>query len=110
MKQDLLKLNPCKWVEFNETKSRERVLSESEIQPFWKAFDDAGYIQSLALKMILLTGQRPGEVIHMRTEHIKDGWWELPESLLLNSIGRGLRTDRIIVFGSRLLRRQSSRS
>jgi integrase len=28
--------------------------------------------------MVLLTGQRPGEVRHMRTEHIKDGWWEMP--------------------------------
>ena len=28
--------------------------------------------------MILLTGQRPGEVRRMRTEHIKDGWWEMP--------------------------------
>ena len=28
--------------------------------------------------MVLLTGQRPGEVAHMRTEHIVDGWWELP--------------------------------
>jgi integrase len=28
--------------------------------------------------VILLTGQRPGEVAHMRREHIKDGWWEMP--------------------------------
>jgi integrase len=28
--------------------------------------------------MILLTGQRPGEVAHMRREHIEDGWWTMP--------------------------------
>ena len=28
--------------------------------------------------MILLTGQRPGEVAHLRREHIIDGWWEMP--------------------------------
>jgi integrase len=28
--------------------------------------------------MILLTGQRPGEVAHMHREHIADGWWTLP--------------------------------
>src|SRR4029079_2746515 len=78
VKQDLLKVNPCVGVEKNQTKERERVLSDSEIPLFWQAFDDAGYVQSLALKIILLTGQRPGEVRHMRTEHIKDGWWELP--------------------------------
>jgi integrase len=78
VKQDLLKANPCAGVEKNQTKERERVLSDSEIPLFWKAFDDAGYVRSLALKMVLLTGQRPGEVRHMRTEHIKDGWWEMP--------------------------------
>lgn len=43
-----------------------------------EAFDDAGLLRSVALKMILLTGQRPGEVTHMRYEHVVDGWWELP--------------------------------
>jgi integrase len=38
-------------------------------------------IKSAALKMILLTGQRPGEVAHMRREHIRDGWWEMPGGL-----------------------------
>ena len=28
--------------------------------------------------MILLTGQRPGEIAHMRREHIVDGWWQMP--------------------------------
>jgi integrase len=65
-------------VERNATKSRERVLSESEIPKFWTAFDSAGLVQSAALKMILITGQRPGEVAHMRREHIEDGWWTLP--------------------------------
>ena len=58
--------------------SRERVLSDSEIPKFWAAFDDAGLLQGTALKLILLTGQRPGEVTHMRREHIADGWWTLP--------------------------------
>jgi integrase len=31
-----------------------------------------------ALKLILLTGQRPGEVSHLREEHIEDGWWTMP--------------------------------
>ena len=45
---------------------------------FWSAFDDAGLVARSALKTILLTGQRPGEVAHMRHEHIVDGWWEMP--------------------------------
>jgi integrase len=54
------------------------VLSESELPRFWSAFDDAGLVVGTALKVVLLTGQRPGEVRLMRREHIVDGWWELP--------------------------------
>jgi integrase len=73
-----VKVNPCIKVERNATTERERILSDSELPKFWAAFDDAGPVQSMALKMILLTGQRPGEVAHMRTEHIENGWWTLP--------------------------------
>jgi Arm DNA-binding domain len=73
-----VKLNPCLLVERNPTRSRERVLFDSEIPKFWTAFDEADLIHGLALRTILLTGQRPGEVCHMRTEHIEDGWWSLP--------------------------------
>jgi integrase len=54
------------------------VLSDTELPKFWKAFDTAGLIESMALKTILLTGQRPGEVAHIRAEHIDGGWWTLP--------------------------------
>jgi integrase len=78
IKEEIIANNPCKLVDRNPTTSRERVLSDSEIPKFWNAFDDAGLVASSALKFILLSGQRPGEVAHMRHEHIKDGWWELP--------------------------------
>jgi integrase len=70
--------NPCRLIDRNETKSRERILSDSEVATFWTAFDTAGLYRSTALKLILLTGQRPGEVSYMRREHIIDGWWEMP--------------------------------
>jgi integrase len=78
VKQDLLPVNACRGVGRNQTRSRERVLSASELPLFWNAFDDAGLMAGTALKLVLLTGQRPGEVAHMRTEHIVDGWWEMP--------------------------------
>ena len=79
-----IKVNPCHKVDRNDTNERERVLSDSEIPKFWTAFEKEGdkhadYLRGLALKMILLTGQRPGEVRAMRSEHIKDGWWTLPK-------------------------------
>jgi integrase len=79
VKQEVVAANPCRGIDRNATRSRERVLSDSEVPRFWNAFDDAGLVASSALKTILLTGQRPGsEVAHMRREHLKDGWWEMP--------------------------------
>ena len=78
VKEEIVAGNPCRGVDRNETKSRERVLSDSELPRFWSAFDDAGLVVGTALKVVLLTGQRPGEVSHMRREHIVDGWWEMP--------------------------------
>jgi integrase len=78
VKQEIVKLNPCVGVERNKTQSRERrILSDTEIKDFWKMLDAAG-MQGIALKMILLTGQRPGEVSNCRWEHLIDGWWEMP--------------------------------
>jgi len=78
IKEELLKANPCRLVDRNKTPTRERVLSDSEVPQFWAAFDSAGLVAGTALKVMLLTGQRPGEVAHMRREHIVDGWWEMP--------------------------------
>jgi integrase len=78
MREEIVAANPCKLVARNATTSRERVLSESEVPMFWKALDEVERVTAAALKAVLLTGQRPGEVAHMRHEHLKDGWWELP--------------------------------
>jgi integrase len=77
MREEILPANPCKLVARNPVKSRERVLSDSELPKFWNAFGEAG-TQGRALKVILLLGQRPGEISHMRHEHVRDGWWEMP--------------------------------
>ena len=67
----------------------------------WLAFDDAGLIVGSALKLILLLGQRPGEVAHMRHEHIKDGWWEMPAVRCRASAGQALRMAQPTVCGYR---------
>jgi integrase len=77
VKQELLATNPAKGIDRNTTTSRERVLSEGELPQFWRAFCEAG-LSGLALQVLLLTGQRPGEIAKFRREHIKDNWWEMP--------------------------------
>jgi integrase len=87
VKEEILATNPCKLVARNPTRSRERILSASGIPIVWAAFDEMGMIGT-ALKLILLLGQRPGEVAHMRYEHLKDGWWEMPGEPIAEIEGR----------------------
>jgi hypothetical protein len=77
IRQEILTSNPCRTIERHATTSRERVLSDAEVPLFWQAFSKAG-MAGMVLNVLLLTGQRPGEVAHMRREHVVDGWWTLP--------------------------------
>ena len=63
-------------------RQRERVLSETEIVIFWKALDrkDLQMTDGIkaALRLVLLTAQRPGEVIGMHASEIAGNWWTIP--------------------------------
>jgi integrase len=69
--QEIVPFNPCRGIESNPTASRARILSDGELATLWPRFD-------ASLKLILLTGQRPGEVAAMRRVDIVDGFWHLP--------------------------------
>jgi integrase len=73
LKQEIVEKNPAQGIDRHPTVSRERVLSDTEVPLFWEAFTSR-----LALRFLLLVGQRPGEAAHMRVEHVKNGWWEMP--------------------------------
>jgi integrase len=78
MRQGIVASNPCKGVEKHKSNSRDRVVDDGEMPLVWRALDGVDPVKAAALRTILLTGQRPGEVARMRIEHVKDGWWELP--------------------------------
>ena len=66
-------------------RTRSRVLSDEEIRLFWEATDpdnlkiDMFRQTKLALRLILLTGQRPGEVVGMGWQELDDvGNWNIP--------------------------------
>jgi integrase len=71
IRQEILAVNPCRTVDRNPTAARERVLSDAEVALLWPELDPA-------LRLILLTGQRPGEVGALQRDHIADGWWQMP--------------------------------
>ena len=68
-------------------KSRERVLSDNEIKSFWYGIDQSVMDSKIkiGLKLILVTAQRPGEVLHMQRSEIYDGWWILPGHKVKNA-------------------------
>jgi integrase len=67
----LIPFNPARGIKRNQTNDRERILSDVELPVVWPAL-------SRPLKVTLLTGQRPGEVAHMRWQDLASGWWTLP--------------------------------
>ncbi|WP_018649485.1 MULTISPECIES: site-specific integrase [unclassified Thioalkalivibrio] len=61
-------------------KARARVLDYDEIRAFWLNVEDSGIhrLTALALKLVLVTGQRPGEVAGMRWSEINGETWTIP--------------------------------
>jgi len=63
-------------------KSRDRSLSPDEIRSFWDLIDEAPFerVTALVLKVLLLTGQRSGEVAYAEWSEVdlKNKVWNLP--------------------------------
>lgn len=59
---------------------RERMLSESEMLAVWRGLADAAMepITKTAIKLLLLTAQRSGEVAGMEWSEIDGPWWTIP--------------------------------
>ena len=97
----ILEESPCARLKKIEEQPRERVLSDRELAAFWQGLDDTGIHPgtALALRFILVTGQRPGEVSGMAWAEIDDNWWTIPAErakngrehrVPLTSLGRAL--------------------
>src|SRR5262249_38304770 len=76
--QDILKASPCAGVKQPaKEQARDRVLSDDEIRALWNACEEIGYPAGPAIKLLLLTGQRRGEVFDMRRGEINGDVWTL---------------------------------
>jgi integrase len=81
VEKDILPHTPCIGVKLPSPKlSRDRVLNEAEIKTLWMNLDNCAISEEIrsALKLILVTAQRPGEVIGIHTNEIDGDWWNIP--------------------------------
>jgi integrase len=83
--RDLVSTSPCIGVQAPAAETRrDRVLSSIELKHFWKGLDHSHITLGirLALKLMLITAQRKGEVISARWTDINldEAWWTIPET------------------------------
>lgn len=80
LNRDVIELSPCQNITppGKEVK-KERFLSEDEIKALWPMMTEKLTDQTnRAIKLILATGQRPGEVASMHWNEIDGNWWIIP--------------------------------
>lgn len=75
---DLLENSPAARVKAEKEPDRERVLTDGELVRIWAALDKLGNPYGALFKVLLLTGQRRGEVGEMRWQEIEGDRWTLP--------------------------------
>lgn len=77
--RDIITANPLDGVKPPAPeRARDRVLSDDEIKLFWRGCDKIGEPFGPLFKLLLLTGQRRGEVGGMTDREIKNGIWTIP--------------------------------
>ncbi len=64
----------------------ERVLDDAEVVQAWGAISKSPSSDSVkrAIKMILVTAQRSGEISQMHSDQINDRWWTIPAKVAKN--------------------------
>ncbi len=81
--RDMIETNPSIGVERPAPlKSRDRVLTDQEISIIWQASKKIGYPFGRIVLLLILTGQRRGEVAKMEWNHIsfEEKLWNIPAS------------------------------
>lgn len=88
VKNDKLAKSPCDGIDPpSPDKSRERELSDEELRSVWQAADKIGYPFGPVVKLLILTGQRRGEVANMEWSELdtEKRLWTLPPQRVKNN-------------------------
>ncbi|BCG46839.1 Integrase [Citrifermentans bremense] len=89
VERDILPHSPFAGVKaLAPNKSRERALTEAEIKTLWATIDNAAISDDIrrAIKLVLVTGQRPGEIAGMHSAEIEGQWWTIPAGRAKNGM------------------------
>ena len=85
VERDILPMNPAQGVKpVAKEASRDRVLSDDEIRWLWQGCDAVGFPWGPMAKILLLTGQRLGEVVGMTEGELEGDLWRLPAGRVKN--------------------------
>ena len=76
--EEIVTASPAVRLKRTEEHERERSLSEDEIRVLWPALDRIGYPFGHALKLLLVAGQRRGEVADLKWSDLTSDGWLLP--------------------------------
>lgn len=81
VKEKLISKSPAHGVDKpGAEKSRERVLDDRELAMIWKASEELGWPFGPMIRLLILTGQRRGEIAGMRWQELDPGnsLWRIP--------------------------------
>jgi integrase len=85
--RDVIQISPCTLVEPPAPeRSRDRILSDDELKLVWKAAESDGWPFGSIVKLMVLTGQREGEIAGMCWSELDldDKLWTLPAARVKN--------------------------
>src|SRR5262249_49507190 len=86
VERDFISVSPCVGVKPpSAERSRDRVLTDEELARVWGAADRLSYPFAALIRLLVLTGQRRGEVAGLRWSEIKGDLWTLPAGRAKNA-------------------------
>ena len=83
IRRHYLDMSPCARMIAGRLTSRTRILTDDELKRVWIAADECGMF-GVIVKLLLLTGQRRGEIAALQVNFFQDNTCTLPPSLTKN--------------------------
>jgi integrase len=90
-----LKSSPCVGIKKPPQKSRDRVLSDEELAKVWNRAKEIGHPYGTIVQLLILTGQRVGEIAALRWEWIAEDTLTIPAEITKNGRATMIPTGKM---------------